>query len=172
MYKFVFQKDKTDIQIILIQSMLVLAAVAAFIYRQSHYQALSYIMALLLLTGGIFVRPFFIARGISKWLVLAMAAIILFAATLQVYVALILLVYGVLVQLLVKAPEVWVDENGVTTRTILSAKKTAWSNFNAVLIKDGILVLDHKNNHIRYLTISETVDEQAFNAYCARYTGQ
>lgn len=167
MYKFVFQKDKTDIEIILIQAMLVLAAVAVFVYRQPGYQLLGYIMALLLLLVAVFMKPLLIARGISKWLILAVAAVVLFAATWQVYFAIILLVYGGLIQWLVKAPEVTVGENGVTIKTTLSTKISAWDQFNAVMIKDGILVLDRRNNHIQYLTICEEVKEQEFNAYCA-----
>ncbi len=172
MYKFVFQKDKTDIEIILIQAMLVLAAVAVFAYRHEGYEILSYILAIVLLAAAVLAKPVLIARGLNKWLLLPIAAVLLFAATWQLYFPLVLLFYGALVKLLVKAPELTVDENGVVSKTLFSQKRTAWEAFNTVMIKDGLLVLDHKNNRVQYLPFTENVNEQEFNAYCAKFTAQ
>ena len=170
MYKFVFEKERKDTELILIQAILVIAAVAAFIYRYNNYQALGYISSALLLITAFFVRLIIIGKGVNKWMVLAVGAALLFAATFRVLFPLIMFFYGALIQLIVKAPELWVDEKGVTSRTLFGQKKTPWEDFNSVLIKDGLLVLDYRDNRVKYLPVNQDVNEGEFNNYCKVFT--
>jgi hypothetical protein len=46
-------------------------------------------------------------------------------------------------------------------------KKTMpWVSFQNIVLKDGLLTLDFKNNAIRYFILTVQEDETAFNAYC------
>lgn len=170
MYKFVFERERIDTELILIQAILVIAAVAAFVYRYNNYEALGYISSALLLITAFFVRLITIDKRVNKWLVLAVGALLLFAATFRVLFPLIMFFYGALIQLIIKAPELYVDESGITLKTLFGPKKTPWEDFNSVLIKDGLLVLDYRDNRVKYLPVNQDVNEEEFNAYCKRYT--
>jgi hypothetical protein len=171
-YKFAFPKDKTNIELILIQAMLVLAAVAIFVYGHGNNKILSYFFSALLLAATVLAKPVLIAKGLNKWVLLTIAAILLFLTTWQVYFPLVLLFYGAVIKLLFKAPQLQVDENGVTSKILFWKKNTPWADFNAVFIKDGLLVLDYKNNQIKYLTLVQEVNEQEFNAFCTKFISQ
>lgn len=169
MYKFVFQKDKTDIEVILTQAMLVIAAVAVFVYRRDAYAAVSYIALVTLLLAAFFVKAILRRPNIKRWMLLYAAALLLFLATWQIYFPLILIVYGAVLKFLIKAPELTVQGNGVTLKTIFSNKVIPWTDFNSVLVKDGLLVLDYKNNTVKYLPFTEEIEEQEFNSFCASH---
>ncbi|MBI3138663.1 MAG: hypothetical protein HYZ15_08775 [Sphingobacteriales bacterium] len=50
----------------------------------------------------------------------------------------------------------------------LPEKKIKWQELNAVILRDGLLTIDFKNNKLIQQTIDENslVDEQEFNDYC------
>lgn len=168
-YKFVFQKDKTDIEAVLTQAMLVIAAVAVFVYRRDGYAAVSYIASLVLMLAAFFVKTILRRPNVKRWMLLSAAALVLFLATWQIYFPLILIVYGAILKFLIKAPELTVDGNGVTLKTVFSNKVFPWTDFNSVQVKDGLLVLDYKNNTIKYLPFTEEIQELGFNSFCAAH---
>ncbi len=52
----------------------------------------------------------------------------------------------------------------------LFKSSVAWSDLNNVILKDGILTLDYKNDHLFQSEIDERdglVDEKAFNSFCS-----
>ncbi|HMO60642.1 MAG TPA: hypothetical protein PKC39_04530 [Ferruginibacter sp.] len=59
-----------------------------------------------------------------------------------------------------------IDDAGITQQQWKFKKKYGWALLGHVVLKDGLLTLDFKNNAIRYFTISTTENEADFNAYC------
>ena len=56
LYKFVFEKERKDTELILIQAILVIAAVAALFTGYNNYQALGYISFCIIINYRIFVK--------------------------------------------------------------------------------------------------------------------
>ena len=50
----------------------------------------------------------------------------------------------------------------------LPQKNISWPELNAIILKDGLLTIDFKNNKLIQQTIDEnsTVNEQDFNEFC------
>jgi hypothetical protein len=69
-----------------------------------------------------------------------------------------------------KAPlEIGVDETGLTFNS-LHKKSVPWSELNNVLIKDGVITVDYKNNKLFQKNIDEEVSislETEFNRFCS-----
>jgi len=64
--------------------------------------------------------------------------------------------------------EIGVDKNGITINSF-PKKKTAWNELNNVIIKDGIITVDHKNNKLFQKELDEEVTaetEKEFNDFC------
>lgn len=80
-----------------------------------------------------------------------------------------LYVIAALLERQVKFPqEIGVDESGITFNT-LPAKEYAWTDINNLLLKEGILTVDYKNNKIFQQEIESEVSaemEKEFNGYC------
>jgi hypothetical protein len=63
-----------------------------------------------------------------------------------------------------------VDENEITF-TSFPQKKSSWNELNNVLIKDGIITIDYKNNKLIQKDIQEEVSaerEKEFNEFCKK----
>lgn len=67
--------------------------------------------------------------------------------------------------------EIGFDRDRVVINTLIR-KRHDWSVFNNVLLRDGLLTLDFKNNRLLQKEVAEDdeddddVDEEEFNAYC------
>jgi hypothetical protein len=66
--------------------------------------------------------------------------------------------------------EIGFDRDRVVINTLLQ-QRLDWSVFNNVILKDGLLTLDFKNNRLFQKEVAEEeeeddVDEEEFNAYC------
>ena len=97
------------------------------------------------------------------------AALVLFITSGKVYFSLILLLYGAVLKFLIKDPVITINENGVSLKNIIGITNYPWSGFGNVIIKDGLLSLDFKNNKIKYFSIAENVNENEFNSFCSKY---
>lgn len=165
-YTFVLQKDKTNIELAISQGLLVIAAIAVFSYRLTGgLQILSYLLAAVFLGAAFFAKYILQRTKINKLLLLAIAAAAVFFATWQVFYPIILIVYGFAYKYIIKA-EITVNEAGVTQKSFLNNRLFEWGDFNAVMLKDGVLVLDYKNNKVKYLAVNESFNEVDFNAFC------
>lgn len=69
----------------------------------------------------------------------------------------------------VKIPqELGVDESGIAFNT-LPAREYSWKDINHLLLKEGILTVDYKNNKLYQHTIESEISadlENEFNRYC------
>ena len=169
MYTFVIKNNKTDIELALTRAMLAVAAVAAYVYPKEEYYFLSYLLSALLLLLSFFVRAICNKIKSGKFIVLLLAALILFFTSGQIYFSLILLLYGSVLKFLVKDTVLTVKENGVDVKNIFGTSNYPWTGFSNVIIKDGLLSLDFKNNKIKYIPVTEEINENEFNSFCSRY---
>lgn len=80
-----------------------------------------------------------------------------------------LFVLAALLEKQVKFPqEIGVDDNGITFNT-LPAKEYEWKDINNLLLKEGMLTVDYKNNKLFQHEIESEISpslEQEFNQYC------
>ncbi len=53
----------------------------------------------------------------------------------------------------------------------LPEKKILWTELENVVLKDGLLTIDYKDNTMRQVNIDEDVAEEVFNAYAAERLG-
>lgn len=74
--------------------------------------------------------------------------------------------------MLTRKQEVWeVDDEGVKI-IAFRVKKFTWEEIQHVILKDGILTIDLKNNHFyqsEVATLKELSDETEFNRFCQQY---
>ncbi|MBN9295955.1 MAG: hypothetical protein J0I41_03040 [Filimonas sp.] len=67
------------------------------------------------------------------------------------------------------AQEMGVDEDGITFNSFPKFRFHAWTELNNVILKDGLLTVDYKNNKVFQKEIHETPTnlEKEFNDFCA-----
>ncbi len=159
--------------------MLVLA-VAFFSYVAVHQwsSAVYHNVAILLVAITIFIALWSTFRYISAKQNNAIAyyRVALFAAALGWFVEPVnnywmagLFLIAALLERQVKFPqEIGVDESGITFNT-LPQKEIAWKDISNLLLKEGILTVDYKNNKLFQQEIESEISpsmEKEFNQYC------
>lgn len=84
-----------------------------------------------------------------------------------------LLLLTAIIGIVTKRPDVFiVDETGITWKAFRK-KKYPWSSVHQVILKDGMLTIDLKNNTLIQVEVqnpSMPVQEHDFNQYCKQYT--
>lgn len=171
-YTFVIKNDKTDIELALTRAMLAVAAVAAYVYPNESYYFLSYILSALLLLSSLLAKAISNKIKPGKYVLLILAALILFFTSGQIYFSLILIIYGSVLKFLVKDTTITVKEQGISIKNIFGTSNHSWAVFSNVIIKDGLLSFDFKNNKIKYIAVPEAINEEEFNSFCSRYLQQ
>ncbi|MDQ2752042.1 MAG: hypothetical protein M3R72_03370 [Bacteroidota bacterium] len=159
--------------------LMLLIAIVFFIYVTIHQWASKYhnaaIMDVVIITFIVLwsVYTFFSSQQKNKVayyrLALFAAAIGWFAEPISNYWMAGLFVIAALLERQVKFPqEIGVDEHGITFNT-LPQKEYEWKDIKNVLLKEGILTVDYKNNKLFQHAIESDVNpalEREFNQYC------
>ena len=130
-----------------------------------------YILAALLLAGLLYnaVTRTPTTRLSYRYL-LGMAAIGWFAMPAVPWVGLIFVVLAFLEHQTKRPLEIGFDHNRVVINSLIR-RRHDWSVFNNVILRDGLLTLDFKNNRLIQREIADDededdADEEEFNAYC------
>jgi hypothetical protein len=168
-YTFTIKNNKTDIEIALTRSMLAIAAVAAYVYKKEEQLYLSIAFSAFLLVLAIFTKYISTKIKAGKWIMLVLAAIILYFVTGRIFFPLVLLGYGIILRFLIVDPVITISEKEITVQRNYITSNYPWSDFNNVILKDGLLSLDFKNNKIKYFTIPDPISEAEFNSFCSRF---
>ncbi len=159
--------------------LMLLLAVAFFVYVAVHQWATKYHnAAILYLVIAAFILLWSVYTFVSSQqknkvayyrLALFAAAIGWFAEPISNYWMTGLFVIAALLERQVKFPqEIGVDERGITFNT-LPQKEYEWKDIKNVLLKEGILTVDYKNNKLFQHEIESDVNpalEREFNQYC------
>lgn len=175
-YDYIISFEKPDYRWVdrMSQFMLILA-VSVFIYFIAVFVFTVYSALLLILGIGIAVTIYLVYRKEKKGLsayyrfALLLAAAGWYVLPQGKWLALIYLIAAILEKQVKFPQEVAFDENEIVFNT-LPKKIHRWSELNAVILKDGMLTIDFKNNRLiqRRIESSSTArEEQEFNTFCA-----
>lgn len=152
--------------------MLALAAIAALVYRTDNYYFLNLLSATVLLVIAVFIKLLLVKFKVNNFILLSLAAVVLFIATRSISFGVILLVYGYLVKFLYKESYIEINNEGVFIKKLFGKPLHRWNEFSNIILKDNLLTLDFKNNKLIQLNIDETtvnIEENSFNKYCKRF---
>lgn len=86
------------------------------------------------------------------------------------WMAILLLILGILFKLTLEPMRFVFTREGIK-RDFFPKKKTEWNEMNGVVLKDGLLTLDYKDNRLMQALIQnpDNTDEQAFNSFASRH---
>jgi hypothetical protein len=166
MFTFVLKENKTDIEIIVTRVILAVAGVLSLLYGD---YMISLFAAISLFTASYFVKAITNKLNIGRPFLLVLAAIVLFVGMHSYLFSAILLCYALLLKYLQKRPEVFVTTTEIKLSKVFSNKVFTWTEFNNIILKDGILTLDFIDNTLLQLSIDDhetTVHESLFNSFC------
>lgn len=97
---------------------------------------------------------------------------IIWFVTGNVWLGLPLLIFALLGMIINKKPIVQVNEAGIFYPSF-SGNNWPWDSIEWVILKDGILTIEKKDNHLLQITLDKQVatniNEIDFNSYCAVY---
>jgi hypothetical protein len=179
-YVVILKKD-SDRLIDSISLRLCLFSVLVFLYEQARTRHFNYFLSLagaIVLTGGLL--NIFTARknrkekSINKpirykyWLLVC--AVGWLGVSSLPGVGVLFLLMAVLEHQAKRPLEIGVDKDQVVINTLFR-RKYSWSAFNNVVLKDGLLTLDFKNNRLLQREVvddeeEDDADEAEFNDYC------
>jgi len=95
---------------------------------------------------------------------------IIWFVTGNVWLGLPLLIFALLGMIINKKPIVQVNEAGIFYPSF-SGSNWPWDSMEWVILKDGILTIEKKDNHLLQITLDKqvaaTINEIDFNIYCA-----
>jgi len=169
MFTFVLKENKTDIEIIITRILLALAAIGTLLYANQTHYLIAVVAALFLLLASYFVKTISARLQINRITVLIIAAVVLFVVTRSFIFAAILLCYAALLKFLQKIPEVIITADHVLIKKIFTNDIFLWTEFNNIILKDGILTIDFIGDKLLQVSVDENktaVDEQSFNLFC------
>lgn len=169
MYTFFIKENGPNIPFVVTRSLMALAALGCLLYQMDTNHFINIIAAVLLLVAAVFISR--LALRFKPFTLLIFAALILLLATHSIIFAVVLLLIGWLVQKLYKQPIVIVNVDGVTLKRMLDSPLYPWADFNNIILKDNLLTLDFKNNHLLQLNLEASaspVEESSFNTFCSQ----
>ncbi len=78
------------------------------------------------------------------------------------------MVFAVAVKYSYVQPSIEISENGIRVKKTYNNKQYNWDSFNNVVLKDGLLTLDFKNNKVLQLELDNAAspDQKHFNNFC------
>jgi hypothetical protein len=130
---------------------------------------LFYLVPFLLVTGLLVYKKFSFRKDqlTSYRLILVVAAIGWFTMPVMPWIGIAVLLLGLL-EKQARLPVRVIFTNEEVLLSTLFKKVLQWTDFNNIILKDGLLTLDLKNNKLIQKNIldEEQPDENEFNAYC------
>ncbi|HMG83721.1 MAG TPA: hypothetical protein VK559_11845 [Ferruginibacter sp.] len=167
MFTFILKENKADIEIVITRILLAVAGVISLFF--GNYM-IGLATAIILLAISYFVKTISKKFRISRPVLLIVAAIVLFIGTGSYIFSGILLCYALLLQVLQKRPEVFIDKNKIVLKKVFMNETYEWTDFNNIILKDGLLTLDFTDNKLLQLYIDDrktTIYENFFNSFCS-----
>lgn len=169
MYTFVIKNNKTDVEVALTRAMLAISAVMVYVYRDEERLYLSIGASVFLLLLAVLTKLISKKVPYGKWIMLVAAAILIYFVSGNIFFPIVLLGYGAILKFLVIDPVITINETEIILKRNYVTSNYPWADFNNVILKDGLLSLDFKNNKIKYFTIEEPINEAEFNSFCNKF---
>jgi len=168
MYSFRIKADASDIDIPAVRSLLVFAAFIIAISRDNQIYAINIVMCVLLIMAAFVAELLLVKYRIKTLVVTGTAAVILAICTLNVIFPIIMMAIAFTLRYLYVPPMVEAEEKGIRIKKTFSTKEYKWAMFNQVIVKDGLLSLDFKNNKLLQVELAGATDENNFNIFCSQ----
>jgi hypothetical protein len=169
MYIFKIKDNSAVLDVAILRTLFLAAAVATIFFNNNVSPAARYIPAVVLIILLLFTKVFLLARKVSKYVVLLIGATVLFIALHSFTAMILFFLAGLLPRLFYKAPEVLVDKEAVVLKRMIGSKSYSWNEFNNIILKDNLLTLDFNNNKVLQLEVDggSTINEKEFNGFCS-----
>ncbi len=168
MYSFRIKADASDIDIPAVRSLLVFAAFIIAISRNNHIYAINILVCIALIMAAFIAELLLVKYRIHALLVIGVAALLLAVCTLNIIFPLLMVAIAYILRYMYVPPMIHVEEKGIRIKKTFSSKEYDWALFNQVMVKDGLLSLDFKNNKVLQLELTGTVEEEHFNTFCTQ----
>jgi hypothetical protein len=168
-------KKSSSRQIDLISIFLCTFSVLAFVFEQFRESRFNYANSLfaIIITSGVLYNLFFLKKGrpVRYKYLLFLCGIYWIVMPYLSWVSIVLFFLAFLEYQAKHPLEVGFAKDEVVINTLIKRKFT-WSSFNNIILKEGLLTLDFKNNKIfQKETLDDDepdADEQEFNEYCRK----
>lgn len=168
MYSFRIKGDASDIDIPAVRSLLVFAAIIIIISHHNSAYAVNITAGILLVAAAFFTEVLLVKYRLKPLLVIGVAALLVALCTYNIIFPVIMIALVFLVKYFYTPPVVTVADEGVRIKKTFSDNKYEWDLFNQVIIKDGLLSMDFKNNKVLQLELNGNADEAEFNRFCSQ----
>ena len=168
-FEIVLKNNRAGIEILTTRALLAIAGVASFVYADegNYYSGIGTGCFLFLLS--FFVKTILDKYKVNRLLLLGTAALFTFITTGSIAMAVVLLVHGIFFQMLNKKVKIEIDPDTITVHYVFYKKAHDWAELSNVILKDSILTIDFKDNHLlqsEIATESFDIDEKLFNRFC------
>jgi predicted neutral ceramidase superfamily lipid hydrolase len=173
MYRFSLTDSGSGLELTITRALLALAGFTSFVVQNGYLYIVNIAAGIALLLAAITVKSILARVKINRPMFLVFASVILFVATGSLIFGIVLLLFGLSTKFLIKESMIEITQTGITLPKMWAATHHSWSEFNNVVLKDGLLTLDFRNNKLIQLAVSE-VDlppEQSFNEFCRSQIG-
>jgi hypothetical protein len=170
MYLFRIKADALDIDIPAARSLLTFAVIVLVLSRNEHIVAVNITCGMLLLLAGLFTEMIMVKFKVNLLILTGAAAVLLAIATQHWLFPLCLMIIAVGIKYSYVQPSVEIAEKGIRIKKSFSAKNYEWTVFNNIILKDGLLTLDFKNNKVLQLELDTNTEanEKQFNDFCSQ----
>ena len=170
-FEIILKNNWAEIEILATRALLAIAGVAAFVYagERNYYSGIG--LGLLLFLLSFFVKTILDKYKVNRLLLLGIAALFTYITTGSIAFAVVLLVHGIFFQMLNKKIKVEINHAAVIVHYVFYNKTHNWSVLSNVILKDRILTIDFKDDHLLQTEIapeSFDIDEKSFNGFCAK----
>jgi hypothetical protein len=125
----------------------------------------SYIAFSLLLVMAISIHILQIKFPALHKKIMLIASCILLLTTGNWLLAFILVLINIAVGAFKQSPTIKFEEDGFTLKKLFNKKKYSWDNCSNIIVKDGLLTIDFKNNHLLQLPIDENISVIKLNEF-------
>lgn len=174
MYLFKIKADDSDIDVPAARSLLSFAVIVIMISRNENIIAVNIICGILILLANLFAKTLLVRYKVNLLILAGGAAILAAIATQHLLFPLFLLMIAVVIKYSYVQPSVEVAEKGIRIKKSFAASNYEWTVFNNIILKDGLLTLDFKNNKVLQLELDTAVqaNEKQFNEFCSQKIAQ
>lgn len=166
MYSFKIKADPSEVYIPAVRSLLFFAAIIIAVSRNNHIYAFNILACIVLVISAFMAEVLLVKYRIPPLAIVGTAALLLGVCTYNIIFPLVMMAVAVAVRHLYVPPTVQVQESGISIKKTFSDKSYPWPLFNHVILKDGLLTLDFKDNKVLQLELSNPTDENGFNKFC------
>jgi hypothetical protein len=170
-FEIVLKDDRGGMETLVTRALLVIAAVAAYVYagEWNFYAGLG--LSALLLVSSFFVKTILYRFKVNGTLLLGLAALLTFVTSHSIGFALVLVGAGLFLHFMKRKIKVEVSADAIVIRYALYMRQIRWNELNNVVLKDRMLTIDFKTDKLIQAEIAKEsyqVDEPAFNSFCDR----